>query len=172
MSIAICVDMLGCVAAVARNDFERAAYLLGAASLLWRRSGTDPFSFTMTALAAQQAAITARERLGEHDYGTFFVHGRVADPDVVVAIALGRRRFDSRPTQTLASLTPRETEIAWLVAEGLSNRRIAEQFVLSVRTVEGHVERIRNKLGLTSRVQIAIWMAKQPRTGSAADTAP
>ncbi len=55
-------------------------------------------------------------------------------------------------------LTRREREVAALVAEGRSNRQIAEQFVLSERTVETHVSRILTKLDLTSRTQLAAWV--------------
>ncbi len=56
-------------------------------------------------------------------------------------------------------LTPREHEVAALVADGLTNREIAERLVISERTAEGHVEQIRNKLGFRSRSQIAAWAA-------------
>jgi len=52
-------------------------------------------------------------------------------------------------------LTARELEIADLVAQGWTNRRISERLVIAERTVEGHVERIRGKLGVHSRKQIA-----------------
>lgn len=52
---------------------------------------------------------------------------------------------------------------AALVARGLTNRQIAEQLVLSERTAEGHLERIRGKVGFTSRAQIAVWAAQQER---------
>jgi DNA-binding CsgD family transcriptional regulator/tetratricopeptide (TPR) repeat protein len=55
-------------------------------------------------------------------------------------------------------LTPREREVAALVAPGLSNREISERLVLSERTVEGHVERVLGKLGFRSRAQIAAWV--------------
>jgi DNA-binding CsgD family transcriptional regulator/sugar lactone lactonase YvrE len=58
-------------------------------------------------------------------------------------------------------LSRREREVAGLVAEGLTNREIAHRLFISERTAEGHVEAIRNKLGFTSRVQIAAW-AVQP----------
>lgn len=54
-------------------------------------------------------------------------------------------------------LTRREREIAGLVAEGLTNREIARRLFISERTAEGHVEQIRNKLGFTSRSQVASW---------------
>lgn len=60
------------------------------------------------------------------------------------------------------ALTLREREVAGLVAQGLTNKEIAEQLVISERTAETHVEQIRNKLGFRSRAQIAGWVAQQP----------
>jgi two-component system response regulator NreC len=51
-------------------------------------------------------------------------------------------------------LTAREREVLALIAEGLTNREIAEQLVISVRTVERHRENIVNKLNLHSRVEL------------------
>jgi DNA-binding CsgD family transcriptional regulator len=56
-------------------------------------------------------------------------------------------------------LTPREREVAALVARGLTNLQIAEELTISERTVEGHVERILGKLDFHSRAQIAAWLA-------------
>jgi predicted ATPase/DNA-binding CsgD family transcriptional regulator len=58
-------------------------------------------------------------------------------------------------------LSRRETEVAQLVAEGLTNRQIAERLFLSERTAEYHVEQIRNKLGFHTRSEIATWLAGQ-----------
>jgi len=52
-------------------------------------------------------------------------------------------------------LTPREREVAGLVAKGLTNREIASCLVVSKRTVDAHLEHILGKLGYTSRVQVA-----------------
>lgn len=57
------------------------------------------------------------------------------------------------------SLTPRQRQVVQLVAEGLTNREIAERLFISERTAEGHVEQIRVKLGLSNRVQISRWVA-------------
>jgi DNA-binding CsgD family transcriptional regulator len=54
-------------------------------------------------------------------------------------------------------LTPRERDVAHFLAQGKSNREIAEKLVLSERTVENHVGNILTKLGFDSRSQIAVW---------------
>lgn len=67
--------------------------------------------------------------------------------------ASGSRR---RPKTGWAALTPTERKVAALVAEGHSNPTIATQMFLSRRTVQSHVSSILNKLGLTSRVELAV----------------
>ena len=56
-------------------------------------------------------------------------------------------------------LTRREREIAGLLAEGLTNREIAARLVIAQRTAETHVDHILSKLGMTSRAQVAGWVA-------------
>jgi DNA-binding CsgD family transcriptional regulator len=56
-------------------------------------------------------------------------------------------------------LSPREMEVADLVAEGLANPAIARRLFLSRATVASHVARILTKLGFSSRAQIAAWAA-------------
>ena len=63
-------------------------------------------------------------------------------------------------------LTRRATEVAGLVALGLTNREIAKRLFLSDRTVEWHIEQILNKLGFSSRSQIAAWVARSQVTGA------
>jgi DNA-binding NarL/FixJ family response regulator len=71
------------------------------------------------------------------------VGGSVLDPEVVNRL-LGRQR-DGDP---LAELTPRETEVLALMAEGRSNRAIGEQLVVTERAIEKHVTNIFSKLQL------------------------
>ncbi len=66
--------------------------------------------------------------------------------------------------QAYDGLTAREREVAVLIAQGQTNRAIAEQLVLSERTVEGHVTNILTKLGGTTRTQIATWAIEKGRT--------
>ncbi len=58
----------------------------------------------------------------------------------------------------VAAMTPRESEIAALVATGASNRRIAEQLNISERTVKAHLGVIFRKIGITDRLQLALYM--------------
>src|SRR5205814_3397913 len=58
-------------------------------------------------------------------------------------------------------LSRREREVALLVARGQTNRQVARQLVIAERTVEGHLERIRGKLGVHTRTQIAVWVVEQ-----------
>jgi DNA-binding CsgD family transcriptional regulator len=65
------------------------------------------------------------------------------------------------------SLSPREREVAGLIAEGLSNRAIADRLGLSERTIEAHVEHILGKLGFRSRARVAAWVTEgESRTRS------
>jgi DNA-binding CsgD family transcriptional regulator/sugar lactone lactonase YvrE len=65
-----------------------------------------------------------------------------------------------------SALSRREQEVAALVAEGLTNRAIAHRMFISERTVDGHLEHIREKLGVSSRTQIATWYVAQPAPGA------
>ncbi|TMM35695.1 MAG: hypothetical protein E6F99_18975 [Actinobacteria bacterium] len=76
-------------------------------------------------------------------------------------IGRGTRRTHRRPTEGWAALTDTETKIALLVAEGLSNPAIARQMYLSRRTVQTHVSHILGKLGLRSRVELAVLTAQR-----------
>lgn len=72
-------------------------------------------------------------------------------------LALGSRRPARQTLPGTGPLTPREFEVAQLIAKGLSNRAIADRLVISIRTVDGHVERILAKLEFSSRTQVATW---------------
>ena len=65
-------------------------------------------------------------------------------------------------------LTAREGEVAAMVAQGRSNRQIAQGLFLSERTIEHHVSKILRKLGLSSRSQLCTWVTE--RTLLSSDT--
>src|SRR5262249_40081510 len=66
-------------------------------------------------------------------------------------------RLEALASKEADPLTAREREIAALVAEGLSNRGIAQRLVISERTAQNHVQHILVKLGFSNRAQIAAW---------------
>lgn len=59
-----------------------------------------------------------------------------------------------------ARVSPRELEVAALVAEGCANREIGARLFLSPRTVETHVQHLMDKLGVGSRAEIAAWHSR------------
>lgn len=71
------------------------------------------------------------------------------------------RLIEQLDHQSTTVLTPREREVAGLVAQGLTNREIAARLYLSERTAENHVQHILTKLGLPNRSQIAMWVSTQ-----------
>ena len=89
----------------------------------------------------------------------------VAGGDSLLSPSVTRRVIDRMATQPAAALsgarleqlTPREREVLELVGRGLSNREIAETFVIEESTVKTHVKRILMKLGLRDRVQAVIF---------------
>lgn len=72
-------------------------------------------------------------------------------------------RQSSAPTETVLSeaLSEREREVLILLAQGLSNKEIAQRLYLSVRTVEGHLANIYDKLGVHSRTEAALYAVRQ-----------
>lgn len=84
----------------------------------------------------------------------------VLHPQVAVKVA----RFWARNKEQLASteqLSPRELEVIQLAARGLRNRAIAEKLSISNRTVEGHLNSIFGKLGVSSRVEAVLYALSQ-----------
>jgi DNA-binding NarL/FixJ family response regulator len=79
------------------------------------------------------------------------------DPSVARLLADSVRR----PRTAGADLTPREREVLSLIAQGASNRQIAETLVVSERTARTHVSAILGKLGLASRTQAALWAVRE-----------
>jgi pimeloyl-ACP methyl ester carboxylesterase/DNA-binding CsgD family transcriptional regulator len=81
----------------------------------------------------------------------------IGDVDALVATARDFLGLPPHPRPAVPTLTRRQREVAALVTEGLTNREIAQRLGIDERSAEGHVERIRIRLGFRSRTQIAAW---------------
>ncbi|MFI9733877.1 ATP-binding protein [Nocardia sp. NPDC052278] len=159
VGIARCIETLAWIAE-ARAEHARAARLLGSTDALWRTTDAlfDPQSVRHHERCRDQAV----RALGERAFRAQFEAGVRAPVAESIAFALGEVPASSAESADSENvrLTPREWEIADLLAHGASNRDIASKLVISPRTVEGHVVNILGKLGFSSRVQVAVWIAE------------
>lgn len=156
---ALMTELLAWVAGSA-GRYERAARLLGAASALWERAGTGIAAFGpgLFGLHADCEALLRRPLTTQQMHDAWQA-GAARSRGEIVAYALDERRptILSVPAPQ-CPITDRQLEIAGLIANGMTNKDIAQQLVLSVRTVESHVERSLTRLGFTSRSQLASWV--------------
>ncbi|QTJ67094.1 LuxR family transcriptional regulator [Rhodococcus sp. ZPP] len=167
---ALSIELLSWVAA-SSGDAGGAATLSGAAKGVWRRLGTSVVAFgphiTEDSLTSERRAART---IGADEFARLAAPAVGLTIDQAVDLALGTRP-DAAPTPPAEAspLTRREQQIAELLAEGLSNRQIADALVISRRTVDGHVEHILDKLAVSSRTQVAAWVAARahPRIGQA-----
>jgi predicted ATPase/DNA-binding NarL/FixJ family response regulator len=143
---------LMCWIEAARQSADRAAILLGATDARWRSTGSAVTAFGPHLSAHHDRCVdTARRLLGGKAYARHFEQGARLGAREAVAFALKETPAGA------GSLSAREIEVAARIHQGMINRDIADELVLSVRTVDSHVQRILGKLGFTSRAQIAAW---------------
>jgi pimeloyl-ACP methyl ester carboxylesterase/DNA-binding CsgD family transcriptional regulator len=81
----------------------------------------------------------------------------IGDVDALTAVIRRFLGLSSLRRRTAPVLTPRQREVAALIAEGLTNREIGARLTITERSAESHVERIRDRMGFRSRSQIAAW---------------
>jgi len=146
-------------AAAVRGDDLRAARLAGAAAALLDRIGAQP-----PPTAPMRTAIVARwhASLSARGADRAWREGKAMGLRAAIAYALGDDEpAPTAPRHTPLTLTPRQLEVARLVAQGLTNKEIASRLFVSERTAEGHIDQICNKLGFNSRVQIAAWLIRR-----------
>jgi DNA-binding NarL/FixJ family response regulator len=162
-----CLEALALGAAVT-DESEAVARLLGAAAAQRARLGAPMSAPERGAVEPRLSA--ARVELGQQAFEAAWEHGArmTLDEAVAYARALCDRAADApSDAPRLAQgrrtdlLSPREREVAALLARGLTNAAIAEALVISERTVHRHVANILDKLDLRSRAQVAVWAAER-----------
>ena len=152
----ICVpDILEVLADLAgeAGSHREAARLFGAAHSSRQRMGMVRFKIYDAGYQASVAML--REALGEQDFGSAWTEGAALSTEEAIAYAQRGHGERKRPASGWASLTPAERDVVRLVSEGLGNNDIATRLFVSPRTVQTHLTHVYNKLGLTSRVQLA-----------------
>jgi predicted ATPase/class 3 adenylate cyclase/DNA-binding CsgD family transcriptional regulator len=168
--IAECLEGLAAVAGDA-GQCERAAQLFGSAAVVRETVGL-PLA-PRNATKQERELDVLRAALGPNQFEAAWQIGRELPVSEAINAAL---TTDSRQPNTpvaapnpreAAPLTPRELEVASLIAGGRSNREIAEELVIAVSTAERHVANILSKLNLRSRAQVVAWAVRHgtARTG-------
>lgn len=127
-----------------------------ATGVLTRHRGTAHVGAarSLIALGSLDAARTQAEAAAEH-----LARWRGWRVDELTAV---QRRLGMGPEVSgPESLTPREREVAGLLAEGLTNAALAERLFISPRTAAVHVSNILSKLGMGSRTEVATWAVRE-----------
>lgn len=159
--------------ALVQGDAEHAACLFGAAAGRWQAIGYPARPAGTLALVARDQA-AARAALGDAAFGAAYAAGQSMAPEAAFASALAGidrnlpepvpalpARPEKPPTARLGGLTAREVEIVRLVAEGLTDRAVAERLFISPRTVDTHLRNIFAKVRVTSRAGLASWATRK-----------
>lgn len=159
--------------AAERGQLQRSLRLYAAAAAIRRRIDTEPEAHWWGQVEAVVARV--KERVHPSGVGAAMAAGRRLRGARLVAYALrgtqvrsvvrGSGHDESRDRVGSIGqppLTGRESAVAELVAEGLTNQQIASHLGLSKSTVAGHLDRVRDKLGVRSRTQIAVRVAGRP----------
>ena len=151
--------------AVVERQPERAWQLVGAADRI-RAAGQTPLAPADRADLERRLG-PARQLLGGEAVAPLVELGRALSTAEAIGLATSGPRPVAQGTRETTGfptlLTPREREVAALIAEGLSNRQIGERMLITRRTAAAHVEHILDKLALTSRTQVGIWAAEHLR---------
>jgi non-specific serine/threonine protein kinase len=169
--VPLCLEGLACIV-VGPDWADRAIRLLGAAYAFQEISGAPPSPSELADYRRTEA--DARAHLGDERFADTWAAGANMSFDEAVEYALAedeparttsasRAGIQSAPSvanhgaiRARVPLSAREREVVALIAGGLSNREIAERLVLSVRTVERHIENVYNRLGIQGKAGRAI----------------
>jgi non-specific serine/threonine protein kinase len=164
-----CIGGLALVAA-ARGDDERALRLEAVVIRLSREWSLSAWSLRIKQL--DEACQLAAARLGTRKSESARSDGETMSTARALDYALTEDRHQAAASTDTGLLSRRERDVVALVAGGMTNREIAERLFIAERTAEGHVERIRNKLGVRSRTEVATWAVENGIVARGLDKKP
>ncbi|WP_433175083.1 ATP-binding protein [Actinoallomurus sp. CA-150999] len=164
--VGLSLEVLTLIAA-AQGRFGRAARSYGILHSIWDMVGGRPLSGYMHPVAhGEESELRVRRALGESAFQAEYRRGAALDYDEALEYVLGERRSPAAsPGDRLPPLTPRESQVARLIARGLSDKEIAASLVIAPRTAEAHAQRILTRLGFDSRARIAVWVTERDQRG-------
>lgn len=171
LAIGFTLDLLGWLAQ-RQGRARRAGRLLGASAAVWDAMRAGTASYAIFSADHDRYETRIRDALGPAGFREAFDHGYHLTSEAALDYALEAKKHNRPVSQDNVHqipLTRRERQIAGLVAQGRTNKDIAESLVIAQRTVEGHVQHILTKLDFTSRAQIAGWVAAQQPPDVVAD---
>jgi DNA-binding NarL/FixJ family response regulator len=168
------------VVAQRRGAWEWAARSHGAAEAIREAVGTAALSLSPSERATYEAAVEAtRAGLGDDAFSAASATGRAMSPEGLLSAgpwhaemsANAERPAPARQAPATARspsspLTRRERDVAALVAQGLTDRQIAEALVITEGTVGVHLNNIFTKLDLHTRAQLAVWASEHGLLGT------
>lgn len=143
-----------------QDDPKRAALYYGAIKTL-KETYSLPPSLVTGYEDFEKDITTVKEGLSDREFAHFWEKGRAMSLEQVLEYVLHAKDEpapDQAEKERFGGLTAREREAAVLIAQGMSNREIADAMTVSIRTVETYITRILGKLNFNSRVQIATWV--------------
>jgi len=161
-AIALLIDGFACVAA-SEGRADRALRLAGAAAAIRKRVGTPlpPLHERQLHRWLERARLTLRPVRAEESYAA----GSGLSVEDAIAEAIADEKAEStsgrKGRDEWSGLSPREGEVAALIAQGLTNKQIAERLFIAAGTAERHVANILEKLDMSHRAQVAAWVAER-----------
>jgi DNA-binding NarL/FixJ family response regulator len=126
------------------EDFELALFLAGARGFCGTETPPDVLRQVMEAVMRGELWIR-----------------RALVPKLLDSLTAGDGAASNGATGRFAILTPREIEIARLIGQGVSNKRIARQLAIAERTVKAHLTTIFRKTGTEDRVKLALFVSRR-----------
>jgi non-specific serine/threonine protein kinase len=156
-----CLEALANIACE-QAHFETAARLIGAATALRARIAASAPDAEQARTLAVERAVTAA--LGAETTEQLMDAGQTMPAkqavDLAMAVAVGSAPGDGDRPQRVP-LTPRERQVAALVASGRTNRQIGRVLGISEKTAEVHLHHVMSKLDVRSRAEVAAWAVTQ-----------